>query len=827
MDPFSSKGGTDSDRLISELINEYFNRRQAGENLTPESFLREHADVAHQLEGYLDGLPLIESACSLGTRAAQEGPAGGSAALPEVEGYELQEEIGRGGMGVVYKALQVSTKRVVALKVMLAGPFASASALRRFEREVELAARLQHPSIVRVLESGEVGGGQRYYAMDYVAGVRLDRYLAESGADRRATLKLFERICEAVEYAHGTGVVHRDLKPGNVLVDEAGDPHILDFGLAKATDQPEAGDVSTTCVSLPGQVLGTLFYLSPEQAVGAPEEIDQRTDVYALGVMLFETLTGSLPFDTAGRPSEIIQRILEMPPARPSSLSDRVDGELETIILKALAKEKDRRYQTAREMGEDLQRYLEGEPILARRPSSLYFLRKKIRKHRLPIVICAAAVVLVLIGLAGRSWSRQRNLEQTRRDALKCQLTMEYESQPERLLGQAQELYGRQPRPPEVTLVWAQAQYRTEQTRNQGIAFLEGTVRSDPSNWGARELLAAIKRATGDAERADDLHAQVEREAPDTAEAWYLRSFATLDRQRALQCAQEAVQREPTHTLSWNRLTWLRHALGDPEGARRGADRLIELGEDPEEWMIFKGHVWARQGCFREAVAEYTRVIEMSADSRYTGSALLHRAHAYRGLKEYEKAVESYDDIIARSGPGPADVWYYYQRATPLWILGRPEEALADYRRVRTLLGRALYSDVRSYIILRNLGRDDEAQKVWDDAVRETNEAWIRRILRCLAGKITPEKLVAGPEGRDNPERLCEAYYYAGEACLLADQKPEARQWFEKCVETGVRFDPDIGQAIPMNEFELAQWRLETLPIDVPASQPGTPTSQP
>jgi len=404
---------------------------------------------------------------------------------------------------------------------------------------------------------------------------------------------------------------------------------------------------------------------------------------------------------------------------------------------------------------------------------------------------------------------------------------MEYESAAERLLGEAQELYSRRPQPPEVPLVWAQAQYRTEATRNQGIVFLEGAVRSDPSNWTARELLAAIQRATGDVERADELHAQVEREAPDTAEAWYLRSFATLDRQHALHCVQEAVQREPTHALAWNRLAWLRHALGDPDGAREGADRLIELGEDPDEWTIFKGYVWARQGRFREAIEEYTRVIETSTDGKYKGSALLHRAHAYRGLKEYEEAVESYDDIITRSGPGPADVWYYYQRATPLWILGRPEEALADYRRVRTLLGRALYSDVRSYIILRDLGRDDEAQKIWDDAVRDTDEAWIRRILRCLAGKFTPEKLVGGPEGRDNPEQLCEAYYYAGEACLLADQKAEARQWFEKCLETGVQFDPDIGQAIPMNEFELAQWRLETLPTDAPASQPEAPTSQP
>jgi tetratricopeptide (TPR) repeat protein len=331
--------------------------------------------------------------------------------LPPIEaitGYKIIREIGHGGMGVVYEALQEGTHRNVALKVMLSGPFASPAARLRFDREVELAARLQHPAIVRVLESSLLPTGQRYYAMDLVGGLALDRHVAQVKPDLRTLLGLFVELCGAVEHAHQHGVIHRDLKPGNVLVDAEGKPHVLDFGLAKATDQVDSTATLAAEVSSPGQVMGTLRYLSPEQAAGRPEEVDQRTDVYALGVVLFEAVTGSMPYDTTGHPSTVIQRILEQPPARPSSLSDRVDGELETILLKALEKEKIRRYQSAREMGEDLGRYLRGEAILAKPPSTLYRLRKKVWKHRWRVAIGTAALVLTVVGVWAGLWAHQR-----------------------------------------------------------------------------------------------------------------------------------------------------------------------------------------------------------------------------------------------------------------------------------------------------------------------------------------------------------------------------------------------------------------------------------
>ena len=507
----SPEPGTPPDERISAFVSEFFDRRHAGENLTPERFAAEHPDVAEQLQPYLAGLGLIDRARVSAADTAGPEHRDTTATLPTIVGYRLIEEIGRGGMGVVYRALQVSTKRIVALKVMLAGPFASATARRRFQREVELAARLQHPGIVGVLESGDVGG-QAYYAMDYVAGVRLDHYLSSTSSDLDTTLRTFLRICDAVEYAHRHGVMHRDLKPANVLIDDDGEPHILDFGLAKTTGQADSAAFVTTCVSTPGQVLGTLFYLSPEQAAGAGAAIDHRTDIYALGVMLFEALTGALPFDTAGRPSQVIQRIIEAPPTPPSSLSHQVNADVETIILKALEKDPQRRYDSTVDFAADIRHYLTGEPILARRPSSLYIIRKKLAKHRLRAGVVAAAVTLALVGLVSTSWSRQRAWTRARASALLCQQHLE-DAKADAAIGPARTLFEQHPSLPEAPLIWAQAQYRADM-RDAAIRTLEHELRKHPSRWACRLLLAEFYDAGGHAQRADDLRTQAEREAP-------------------------------------------------------------------------------------------------------------------------------------------------------------------------------------------------------------------------------------------------------------------------------------------------------------------------
>jgi serine/threonine protein kinase len=275
-----------------------------------------------------------------------------------VGGYEILGELGRGGMGVVYKARQAALKRLVALKMILAGPHAGGQALARFRAEAEAIARLQHPHLVQIHDIDEENG-QPYFVMEFVDGGSLAQKLSGSLMLPRPTARLIETLARAVHAAHDKGIVHRDLKPGNILLMADGTPKISDFGLAKRLD----GDLGQT---QSGAVLGTPFYMAPEQASGRTHDIGPATDVYALGVLLYQALTGRLPF-RGQSVAETLDLVRTSEPVSPRRLQRRIPRDLETICLKCLHKDPRKRYARAVDLADDLARFQQGQPIRARR----------------------------------------------------------------------------------------------------------------------------------------------------------------------------------------------------------------------------------------------------------------------------------------------------------------------------------------------------------------------------------------------------------------------------------------------------------------------------
>jgi WD40 repeat protein/tRNA A-37 threonylcarbamoyl transferase component Bud32 len=293
---------------------------------------------------------------------------------PIIPGYDILGYLGRGGMGVVWKARQRSTRREVALKVLQA--VTSDRARQRFWREVELSARLTHPNIARVYESG-LENGVFYYAMELVNGMPIDQYARCHSLDQSAILRLVLQVCTAVQHAHQVGVIHRDIKPSNLIVDQVGEPRVLDFGLAKAMR-----DEWNAALSFDGEIAGTPGFMSPEQAQGTSRLTDTRTDVYGLGAVLYLLLTGRLPADVCGSRAEVLHRISQGSIIAPRRVNRRMDKDLEALILKALAFHPDDRYVSAGDLAIDLKNYLSGEPLRARPVTVPALLGRRIRQHR-------------------------------------------------------------------------------------------------------------------------------------------------------------------------------------------------------------------------------------------------------------------------------------------------------------------------------------------------------------------------------------------------------------------------------------------------------------
>jgi serine/threonine protein kinase/Flp pilus assembly protein TadD len=523
-----STGGPTPDAL-ADLVEELTARLQAGEPIDPAAVLRDHPDHADQLARLLPALELLADLSRTGGGSA---PFGGWGADPPPLGgtlgdFRILGEVGRGGMGVVYEAEQIALRRRVALKVL---PFAAtldARQLQRFKNEAQAAAQLHHPNIVPVYGVG-CERGVHYYAMQFIDGRSLaelieglrrgpgrpapaaetDRPAATARPVRdpayfRTAADLAAQAAGALEHAHGLGVVHRDVKPANLLVDAAGRLWVTDFGLARV--QTDAR------LTLTGDLVGTLRYMSPEQALAQPAGVDHRADVYSLGATLYEMLTLEPAFAGPDRQG-LLRQIAFDDPRPPRRVNPAVPAELETVVLKAMAKAPAERYATAQEFADDLRRFLEDRPVRARRPSWPERARKWARRHRPAVWSAAAALLVTLAVLAGSvGWVlRDRSTRQARAaDEVRAALDEARRARQEGRWPQAQAAAGR-----------AEALLRDAAAEPELAERLRGLLRELAEEEADRRLVARLEELRLLQSEVQDERFDLERALPD-----YRRAF--------------------------------------------------------------------------------------------------------------------------------------------------------------------------------------------------------------------------------------------------------------------------------------------------------------
>jgi len=610
-------------------------------------------------------------------------------------GYRLGDEIHRGAQGAVYRAEQLATRRTCAVKMLLRGRFAGERERIRFEREVEVVARMRHPSIVTLYESGVSRDGEPWFAMELVEGDRLDAFVRAKSLAPRQVAELMKRVAEGVAYAHRRGVIHRDLKPGNIVVDGEGAPRVLDFGLARSDDEG-AAEQPGSGTTLVGEFLGTFAYAAPEQLSGDPSAVDSRCDLYALGVVFYECLVGRRPFEGARSIAELVTQKTMSSPERPGALNRAVDRDLDVVVLRLLSADPARRYDTADALVEDLARYLDGRPILARDDSVAYVVRKTLRRHWLASSAGAALLVTIVVsGIALAIAYARAERERVRSDRTLSSFRDAVGSvNPESAAGSAQ------------------------LTVEQFLELIEQNAASELSAEPA--VLAGVLDTIGIVHLGFEDAARAEKS---------LR--AALDTRRALFARGECSTAELAESLhNMGRVLILEGRLADAESAYREALALRgdALGDDDIRTMLTARHLASclrRQNRLDEARTMF-RALEARARGRSDYPPLelaaIINARAFISSAEGDlpAALSQYQDALATiRGELPADDYRIgrslFNIASTEEKLGRRVEAKAHAVQALAILRKRKGGDAATVLqaeaLLARLESDPSAQR--------------------------------------------------------------------------------------------------------------------
>ncbi len=644
--------------------------------------LAEHPDLRQEVESLLSadetgGSFLGQSPANLAQSAiAAKEP--GTEVPATIGPYRILRVLGQGGMGTVYLAEQDAPRRPVALKVIRVG-LATDEVRRRFQLETEALGRLQHPGIARIYSAGTTdaaNGSQPYIAMEYVSGKTLLEFL-EHQPETAARMELFVKICDAVSHAHKQGIIHRDLKPNNILVDESGQPKIVDFGVARLTDS----DTSATRQTDIGQLIGTLAYMSPEQALGDPSALDTRSDVYALGVILYQLLAGRLPYDiNRFAIAEAVRVIREEDPSPLSSINRSFRGDIETIVAKALEKERTRRYTTVGDMAEDLRRHLRNEPIVARPASAAYRAGKFYQRNRLLVLSTLAIIVALSVGAVASTLqairARQaeiRALEQKERatSAQKMALDQSAIAQRERNTALEQRTLAERERNTAQT-----QQKRADESAAEARAVNEFLLRdllsqADIQNQGPGDrpdpdikVRTALDRAaaslSGQFAAQPLVEASVRRTLGQSYAGLELLPSARkqFERELALRLQHQGPQHPDTIECRIH-LAWLRISEGKYADAHAEALAIDTLTSKPGvvgetqrlEALHLLGTTYIRTGKFPTAIQLYTKMLETvrrthKEESQQVVNTISSLAAAYEGDRQFSKGADQLEPLI-------------------------------------------------------------------------------------------------------------------------------------------------------------------------------------